>query len=114
MSTYMRVVIKSLTFSHLALLAVTAQALTCTEVWNATSAALTCVLTVNPIPESSTGTGMQPFQNCEIHARCRTGRTVPEDPNSWNSREITEYKNVNSVIYIDYMKGLKNCQGSLC
>lgn len=107
----------SLTFLTLLSLAFAVEAETCTEAWRRSSAAQSCELTVSPIPESvpnqTQGQAALPFQNCEIHARCETGTTHPENPNSFNTREIHDVTNIVTTVYVDIVPKLKDCAGKL-
>jgi hypothetical protein len=112
-----RLYVKVIALALLSCVAVIAQAQSCTDVWKTTSAAATCILTVNPIPESvpSRTADKQglPFQNCEIHASCLTGKSIPIDPTNMKSVMNAEYKQNDITVYIDYLSGLKNCSGRL-
>lgn len=85
----------------------------CEDAWNATSAAKTCTLTVTPIPIIYATSGNQPDITCELHVQCLSGGTHPEDPNSFNTREINNTKDSVAPVYRPYMKSLRNCNGNL-
>lgn len=116
MISLVHIALRLLAVGALQCIAIAAHAETCTDAWNKSSAAATCRLTVVPIPESAptqTGQAALPLQNCEIHAQCLTGTTSPANPNDLKSKEVHDRNDVNTTVYIDYVKSLKNCSGNL-
>lgn len=56
--------------------------------WAQSPAARTCQLETI----TSRDTGDSEVAYCDVTARCQTGNMVPEDPNSWNTPQVHEYR----------------------
>jgi hypothetical protein len=81
------------------------------NVWGSSPASQSCNL-VNIQYEA--GGGDSSISYCNVTASCLTGRTVTENPNNWNSQQVTERRTTNaSNVPDNQFSRLQNRSGNL-
>jgi hypothetical protein len=79
--------------------------------WLSTPAAQSCnIVDIHYEPNM----GDSSVTYCNVTASCRTGRTVTENPNNWNSQEVTERRTTTiQMVPSGQLNRLQNISGTL-
>lgn len=95
--------------------ALTARADVCNDAWAQAQASQTCEITsYSGITTGPPLNPQDPGPLCSFSARCKTGRSVPQDSNNWNSPQVTEWNNnQGGKLPPGQLQQLYNCKGEL-